>query len=49
MWGFGCIVYELVKFTLRDNSMSIKEFNKDHRYLFTGNVCYPLSGEKKYS
>ena len=46
MWSFGCILYELLKYTKRDPSMSAEEF-KEERYLFKGTSCYPLTPMKK--
>ena len=46
MWSFGCILYELLKYTIRDPAMSMDEFKKE-RYLFQGNSCYPLTPIKK--
>jgi len=46
MWSFGCILYELLKYTIRDSSLPIDEFKKD-RYLFQGTSCYPLTPAKK--
>ena len=46
MWGFGCILYELLSYTLRDEKMSDKEFHK-MRYLFAGDSCFLVSRDGK--
>ena len=47
MWSFGCILYELFRYTLKDDNSKFdeKEFQKE-RYLFQGKSCYPLSPVK---
>ena len=43
MWSFGCIVYELLRYTLnKDKNFKYEEFQKE-RYLFQGDSCFPLS------
>ena len=45
MWSFGCILYELIKFTtstIRKNKALKKQFEKE-RFLFEGTSCFPLS------
>jgi len=42
MWSFGCILFELLKYTCKDEKQSKKDFLKE-RYLFQGNSCFPLS------
>ena len=42
MWGFGCVLYEIVRYTLRDEFMTDEEF-AIRRYLFPGASCFPLS------
>ena len=42
MWSFGCILYELIKYTIRDTSKTAREFNRE-RYLFQGKSCFPLT------
>ena len=46
MWSFGCILFEMLKFTTRDSQISTDEFKKE-RYLFKGTSCYPLTPIKK--
>ena len=46
MWSFGCILYELFRYTLKaDGKFDEKLFQKE-RYLFQGKSCYPLSPVK---
>ena len=44
MWSFGCILYELIKYTLKGNKQEA-EFKKE-RYLLDGTSCFPLSPVK---
>ena len=50
MWGFGCILYELLKFTLLENKGDKSEFEKQEfkkeRFLFQGTSCFPLTPVK---
>jgi len=39
MWSFGCIIYELLKYIMRENNNDFKK----NRYLFKGTSCFPLS------
>ncbi len=40
MWSFGCILFELIQFTIKTGTS--KEFSND-RYLFKGKSCFPLT------
>jgi len=42
MWSFGCILYELLKYTLRDPKISKYDFLKQ-RFLFKATSCFPLT------
>lgn len=43
MWSLGCIIYELILYTLKaDKNFEYKDFQKV-RYLFQGGSCFPLS------
>ena len=42
IWSFGCILYELIRYTQKNDETFEKEFQK-LRYLFQGTSCYPLS------
>lgn len=42
IWSFGCILYEIIKYTLKTDATFDKEFQRQ-RYLFQGSSCYPLS------
>jgi len=46
MWSFGCILYELLKYSIRDRNASIADFNTQERFLFKGASCFPLSPVK---
>ena len=48
MWSFGCILYELLKYFVRDQEVPIREFGAE-RFLFQGTSCYPLSPVKHTS
>jgi len=43
MWSFGCVLYELLKYTIRDPHSDIKDFVDKERILFQGASCFPLS------
>jgi len=45
MWSFGCILYEMFRYTIKDKSFDERQFQKE-RYLFQGKSCYPLSPVK---
>ena len=45
LWSFGCILHELLKYTLNKqdaSSFCYDDFSKV-RYLFQGDSCFPLS------
>ena len=43
MWSFGCILYELLRYTLKKvDNFAYEDFQKE-RYLFQGDSCFPLS------
>jgi len=45
MWSFGCVLYELIKYTIRNVDSEEEDFEKE-RYLFQGTSCFPLSPMK---
>ena len=45
MWSFGCILYEMFRYTIKESKFDERQFQKE-RYLFQGKSCYPLSPVK---
>lgn len=39
MWGFGCILYELMKLVSKEEV----KLDYKHKVLFAGDSCFPLS------
>ena len=46
MWSFGCILYELIKYSTRPENQAITDFIGKERFLFQGTSCFPLSPVK---
>jgi len=42
MWSFGCILHELLHYTILSERSEFKNY-KQQRFLFKGKSCFPIS------